>query len=67
MITNIELTEGQGKQARRMLECASAFPSRTAGVVLGQIHWRRPGKLVLTLVVIGPAKAQRIAKIIKET
>ena len=63
-----ELTPDQSKEARRLLDLASAFPSLTPGVVLGQItkgDWREPDKIILTLAVIPPDKAQRIEGIIK--
>jgi hypothetical protein len=64
MTTNFELTPEQSEQASRLLDAASAMPSRSAGVVLGQIH-RREAKIVLTMKVVSPDRAMRIAKILK--
>lgn len=68
MTTNFELTPDQSKEARRLLDLASAFPSQSAGVVLGQVTRddRQPAKLILTLAVIDPGRAQRITKIVRE-
>ena len=69
MTTDFELTPDQSKEARRLLNIASAFPSQSAGVVLGQVtrgDWREPDKIILTLAVLDPGKARRIARIVKD-
>jgi hypothetical protein len=67
MNESFELTDDQGKQARRLLDLASAIPSRSAAVVLGQIHRREGNKIVLTMKVVPPDQAMRIAKILIKT
>ncbi len=64
MTTNFELTPEQSDQAGRLLDAASAMPSRSAGVVLGQIH-RESNRVVLSMTVVSPDRAMRIAKILK--
>lgn len=65
MNESFELTEDQSTLARRLLDLASAIPSRSAAVVLGQIHRREANKIVLTMTVVSPDRAMRLAGIIK--
>ena len=65
MNESFELTPDQSKQTRRLLDLASAIPSRSAAVVLGQIHRREANKIVLTMTLVSPNRAMRIARIIK--